>query len=228
MSDQRPAIVQSPASPGGHARISGWALAALLCSMVAFCPVLTLLGPLLALRALVQIKARPDVFRGTRHAVAAIVLGLVFSLGWFIAGLWWNANVRRPLLDGPADELRAGLAGDIARFKSGFHQSEATSDAEADTFLKEMRRRYGDALLQLKQSEDKTRGQLPEHGPARIPYVLRFNRREVQAEAEFIITEAGRPPMILKWGWIRIIDPAEGDLVYPVSDLASAKPQATP
>lgn len=206
-------------------QLSVWALAALLCSMAALCPAATLLGPLLGLRALLQIKARPEQFRGAKYAWWAIGLGLGFTVVWLLIGAWWNLNVRQPLKHGPVDELRAGLSGDIARFKAGFHGSETTSDAEAATFLQAVRQRYGNILFTMAQADDASRAQLPTQGRAVIPYQLRFDRGAADAQAQFMISETGGPPMVLKWGWIRIIDANSGDLVYPAT-AEGAKPQA--
>jgi hypothetical protein len=90
-----------------------------------------------------------------------------------------------------------------------------------------MRSRYGRLSSIEENWTDRATGQMPTAGRARVPYILHFERFDVDAEAEFAITEDGRPPMVLKWGWLRNIDPRGGDLVYPVSAAQRAKPQAT-
>jgi hypothetical protein len=215
--DDRTLPARTEESASVSQQISPWALIALLSSMCVACPPASVLGPLLGLRALLQIKAQPDRYRGAKFAWWAIGLGAAFTCVWLMLAVWWNFNIRQPLKHGPVDELRAGLAGDVARFKSGFYVLQPTGDGEAEAFLQSVRQRYGNVLFTIEQSDDASLAQLPTLGRTVIPYHMRLDRGAVQLQAEFMISETGGPPMVLKWGWIRVIDAANGDLVYPAA-----------
>src|SRR5262245_6738451 len=105
-------------------RMSGWALAALASSLGILCPVLTLAGVLMGMRALVEIKAHPTR-RGRGMALAGFWLGLVATLAWIVFIIWWNANVRYLLKRGPEEALRAAYAGDFTVFREQFTGSGA-------------------------------------------------------------------------------------------------------
>ena len=115
--------VQSNATP---LRLSGWAIAAFLCSLAVFCPPLTILSPLLAVRALYHIKTAPGR-KGRGQAILALVLGGLTTLGWSWGAWWWNGNIRWPMIQGPVESMRAGLSGDLEGFKSGFFEIGRTN-----------------------------------------------------------------------------------------------------
>ncbi len=212
-----------PAPPSGVIRrrgagTSGWALAAALCSSVFFCPLLTLIGPILGVRALFHINALPGR-RGRGLALAGIIVGSLASLWWLVVALWWNANARRPMIEGPRVAMQAGQAGDLPAFKSAFTGAGASaSDEEARAFLDELTRRYGPLRLSIQGSAEDRQGPAMTDGRVSIPYELIFSGGStVQARAEFIVTEPGSLRPTLKFGSIHVIDPQEGDLAYPAA-----------
>ena len=77
MEDRRQAIDQPAAQVAPIARVSPWALAALLCSMVALCPAMTLLGPVLALTLRAEIGS---ITRFHRWPQLASYAGLVNAI----------------------------------------------------------------------------------------------------------------------------------------------------
>src|SRR5687768_10856974 len=81
-------------------RTSSWAVASFLCSIAVCCPPMTLVGPLLGARALVEMKAHPHV-RGRGTALAGIVIGVVALLGWCVLAILWHIQARRPMVNGP-------------------------------------------------------------------------------------------------------------------------------
>jgi hypothetical protein len=163
-------------------RMSGWAIAALGTSLALFCPLLTLIGPLLAIRALVEIRAHPT--RGGRIlAITAIWIGVAATIGWIALIIWWNANVRGALLRGPEDALLAGYAGDISGFRTAFIGDGATaSDEHVRAFISTLREHHG-------SFQSATQDQMvmpPAQSGGRsvvIPYVLTFDSGTVRAEA---------------------------------------------
>jgi hypothetical protein len=183
-----------------------------MCSLAVFCPLVTLLSVLFGVRALVEIKARPDR-TGRRLALAAIIIGSLVTLLWLVGVWWWNANVRWQMLHGPQKALQAGLAGDLASFQAAFRKP--SDDQQARAFLTAFADRYGQLLscdLDPSRPSDEVTAS---RGMPRIPYVLRCARGEFPALARFIIVDNGQSPLILKWDWIRILDPQHDDLAYP-------------
>jgi len=215
----------------GPARTSPWAVSALLCSFAVCCLPMTLLAPLLGLRALVQIRANPAI-RGRGMAISGITIAGFVVIGWVLGFWWWHIHARIPMLQGPREELAAGYAGDLKSFKAGFFGDGATaSDAEAAEFIAELSRRYG-SFIDSAQSPIST-SRAPLTGPAalRIPYTFQFDQGPVEAEAQFVTFGPSRgivPHFVFKWKWIHVSDPLRGDLVYPVSATAEtlAKPPA--
>lgn len=206
--DAQPSGVRPVERP--RAVTSPWAIAALMCSLVVVCPLATLLGPLLGVKAISEIRARPGL-KGMPLAVLSIVLGLGITVFWFFAAAWLNANVRQPVLSGPVDELRAGFAGDVARFREGFIDQVPEDVARA--FIDELRARYG-SLHGIEQDAAAPPPDADANAePFVVHYVLSFQRDVVEAEAAYVPFEDFRP--VGKWRWILIKDEALGDLRYP-------------
>ena len=203
-------------------RTSGWAISALLCSLAVFCPPLTILSPLLAVRALYHIKTAPRR-KGRGLAIMALVLGGLTTLGWGWGAWWWNGNIRMPMIRGPLEALRAGTTGDLAGFKSGFFGDGAiSSDEEAGRFLSELESRYG-RLLSMAQW--KGQGAAPagyQMRGYRITYLMSFETGPINAEGSFVITSADHPGFIGRFVWLALFDEEQGDLVYPASATEEA------
>ncbi len=200
-------------------RTSGWAIASLICAIGIACPLLALIAPLLGLKAVAHIRSTPGT-GGMRLAMSGIALGLVGVIFWISAAIWWNAEGRQRMLNGPQDELRAGLAGDIASFKAGFTEPGASAaDAEALRFLNELSTRYGrfERIQQDTFRPDPEPGRLSDV----IPYVLHFDRRLVQAEARLVLFADGLQP---KWGYIVVLDDERGDFSFPPGEQRLPEP----
>ncbi len=208
-------------------RTSLWALASIACSVSLVCPIASLLGPLLGLRALFEIRSNP-LRRGRRLALAGITIGLLGTLGWLMAAGWWHVNVRTPMLSGPSRPLEAGLDGDVAAFKAAFHGAGVSADdAEARAFLEETRRRYG-RLLGSAQSPGSGGPATTDRARMTISYTLRFEKGPVEAQAQFILRADDAPGLVLRFGWLILHDDELGDLVYPASaDVGPAEKAET-
>ena len=201
-------------------QISLWALASLVCGLGFLCPLASMMGPLLGVVALAEIGRKPHR-TGRRLAVAGIVAGLAALAGWGMVARLWHVNARIPLIYGPAAELAAGLAGDVAAFKSAFHgDGAAAAEAEAIAFLSEVRGRYG-RLVGSGQREE-AGGTEAGTRQLRIPYTFQFESGPVDAEAQFVLWADDAPGLVLKFRWLVIRDDELGDLVYPASATAEA------
>ncbi len=226
-----------PGAPPPRRPTSLWAVGSLLCGLGLFCPPVLLVAPLLGLRALVEIRARPELGgRGRRLAWAGIILGVIGTAAWAGAAAWWQVNVRRPILEGPSAALSAGFDGDIPAFRAAFDQSGGSGtggDLEAAAFIANLRQRYGRFIQASQAPAPPADGPPPpvetgtkapgaaaatDRSRLRIGYRIVFEKQEVDAEAEFILVAKGAPGLVLRFGWIVVHDRERGDLAYPSSD----------
>ena len=184
-----------------------------------------MVGVLFGVRALVEIRANPSI-GGTRLAKAGIAVGLASCALWIAGLIWWHFNARQPMMNGPAEELRAAFRGDIAAFKSGFTSAgESAPDDEAHRFVTELKNRYGGFHDSALSDQPQSQAALTGRPLLRISYTLKFENQRVEAEAAFVTfgeTRSMMPSLVFEWEWLRIIDPARGDLVYPESARAEA------
>ncbi|MHC4080309.1 MAG: DUF4190 domain-containing protein [Planctomycetota bacterium] len=213
---------------GQPRRVSLWALLSLLCGVAVFCPVTSVLGPLLGLVALAEIRRKPQR-TGRRLAVAGITIGLLATAGWAATARWWHVNARVPMLRGPVEALAAGLGGDVAGFRVGFAGGGAADDG-AQAFLEEVGGRYG----RLVGSAQRPSSQETDPAPAdmsrpRIVYLFEFESGPVETEAQFVVWEPGQG-LVLKFAWLAFRDQESGDLVYPASaaDVVGYDPESQP
>lgn len=192
---------------------SPWAIASLMCSLVVVCPLATLLGPLIGLKAIAEIRARPGL-KGTPLALAGIAIGLAVTIMWVGSLFWLNSSVRQPIVRGPVNELQAGFRGDPTGFKAGFVGSGAEMpDEHAVTFINELTRRYGPfRAMEINENAvlDPDASEIQDY---LVSYVMTFDRAVVEAQAAFVPFEDMRP--VGKWRWIVIKDDELGDFAYP-------------
>ncbi|MHC4991415.1 MAG: DUF4190 domain-containing protein [Planctomycetota bacterium] len=211
--------------PGPPSRTSLWALLSLLCGVAVFCPVTSVLGPLLGAVALVDIRRKPHR-TGAKLAVTGIAVGLLATAGWAAAARWWHVNAREPMLRGPAEALAAGLGGDVAGFEAGF--TAPAGDARA--FLDEVAGRYGrlTGSTQRPSFEETDPAQADTRRP-RVAYTFEFESGPVEAEAQFVVWAQGEG-LVLKFAWLAFRDHELGHLVYPASaaDVVGYDPVSRP
>ncbi len=190
---------------------SRWAMVALGTSLAFCCPVLTILGPLLAVRALVETRANPAM-RGRGMAIAALWIGVVGCAAWIALLFWWNANVRDAMIHGPQAAIHAGMAGDLAAFHDQFVGAGATaSDDRANAFLAAIGDRYG--AFQYAAQDQMAAASTPATGrEVTIPYVLNFDSGPVKSEVRLVLFARGLKPRLQT---ITIKDAMRGELTYP-------------
>ncbi len=192
-------------------RTSGWAIAALLCSL-ALCPPIALVGVLLAIRALVDVNANPGI-RGRGLAWTAIVLAFAGMSGFGVFMWWWGGHVRPPLLYGPQEQLRQAMTGNAAGFKEGFiGEGKTASDSEVRAFISELTSRYG-GFVGSQQKEGALAVNSPTFPDAmRITYEWQFTRATVDAEVDIELFADGLYP---RFRFVVVRDAALGDVYYP-------------
>lgn len=199
-------------------RMSGLAIAALVCSLIFCIPVFPPLGLLLGLIALVAMVGKTHV-KGRGMAIAAIVLGICFTAGWSIGGYFlydFGRQVYAVMKDAPQNALTAGSTGDIAGFRSAFDERNSTAtDDDAKAFFAELERRYGtfQTIRFNEASAPPPGGQQP---TITMPYKADFsNATGVMMEIEIVIADPKTGEWVKKLGSINVNDPQQPTLRYP-------------
>jgi len=201
-----------------HTRISPWAVASVLCSLIFFCPLTTALGVIFGLWGLWDIHRHPQR-TGNGVAFTGLVIGALCTGGIIAFGIWWNDVVRRPMLYGPYASLVAGSRGDIQTFKSGFIGPGATAgDDAAQQFFSRLSNRYG-AFVASQQDAfgaSDSQASLMQTGSARIAYELTFTGQTVQALGHYVLRDANGN-LVSKFRYLAVFDSAHSPLVFPPS-----------
>lgn len=212
-------------TPVEPARKSGLAVTSLVMSLIGVIPCLGLLtAPIGVLLGCIGVVAIRPPKTGKGMAVAAILIGVVtFSVQAYFSKKAYDFmyGFYALMMKGPNDALALGASGDIAGFKASFVGSGASaSDDEARAFLDALRDRYGNfQSAELDQSAGP-----PPTGTGQpaivMPYVLRFDSRVANCEAEVVLADQATGDFVKKIGYIRVIDASAGDLVYPPGAVA--------
>jgi hypothetical protein len=195
--------------------VTPWAFASVLCSLAVFCPVLTLVGPVLGIKALAEIRLQPGL-GGRGLATAGIVIGLAVTLTWGAIALWWQVTVRTPLIDGPIAEIQALQRGEIDRFRNGFvGEAAMAGEDEILAFAGQMAQRYG-LLLRIEQDPLSDIDPVGEHRfEARVPYVFHFETGTVRSVARFEVRRLRSLRLGAGWRSMTLFDEQRGDITFP-------------
>lgn len=209
-------------------KTSRLAVTSLIFSLILCCPLTTILGPLLGLVSVIRIGGNPAL-KGRGIAVAAILLGAIFTGGQFWGGRWIYETIFVPMFVGPSDALATGFDGDIAGFKDHFYGPGASaSDAEAVAFIAELERRYG----RFVSCELDQQGQPESQGSVmQFDYRIVFADQTVDCETEIVYADERAGEWPLKLGYVTIFDDDLGDLTFPDPDWGGGSgtpPEATP
>lgn len=209
-------------------KTSRLAITSLIFSLILCCPLTTILGPLLGLVSVIRIGGNPAL-KGRGIAVAAILLGAIFTGGQFWGGRWIYETIFVPMFVGPSDALATGFDGDIAGFKDHFYGPGASaSDAEAVAFIAELERRYG----RFVSCELDQQGQPESQGSVmQFDYRIVFADQTVDCETEIVYADKRTDEWLLKLGYVTIFDDDLGDLTFPDPDWGGGSgtpPEATP
>jgi len=206
-------------------RLNPWSMVAALCA-VGICPLFSIAAIFAGFRALVEIKARGDT-RGTRLALFSMLLGATITGLWGGGMLWWNANVRSMIEQGPIEAISQGQLGDIEEFEGHFLTNGTEEDAA--TFIASLHRRYGRLLHgglheesdQVSVESDKLfMGMVPIE--AELEYLLQFtNNDAVRLTGKYVLFKSvfGGNEFENRFSWIQIHDEVQGNLVYPADAM---------
>jgi hypothetical protein len=212
-------------------RTSGLAITALVLSLIGIIPCLGLitapLGLLLGLIGAATIGGNPNR-KGMGFAITAVVIGLLCA-GVQGYGAYWfydkGRQVYQVMMAGPEDALTAGFAGDVSGFKDRFHgPGSAADDAVAQAFINDLRNRYGD-FVSANFPQNQASSPPPTGQPSMVlPYEFEFANKTVSAEAELIMADQQTGAWVMKWSYIEVFDPDQGDLRYPPQRGGGAGP----
>ncbi len=204
---------------GQPAKKSGVAITALVMSLLALIPCLGMLtAPLGVLLGLIGVVTISPPRTGKGMAVAAVLIGLVLGGAQFYGGKKaydFFYSFYALVVDGPGPALEKAKSGDYAGFRAEFHNVNATDD-DVRALMDELTDRYG-AFLSARLDEQAMGNRQPQPGQAEMvaPYIIEFADATVDAEAELLFADQGTGEIIKKLGYMRIIDPDLGDLVFP-------------
>lgn len=200
-------------------KTSGLAITSLVLSLVCCLPVTTIPGALLGLVSAVKIAGNP-ARKGMGIAIAAVVLGVLFTVGQVVIGTGIYAGYK-VFRDAPAVALEPGFAGDLAAFKTNFNAGSAP-DIEAQAFLDAVTSRYG--ALDRAEVDFQAFQSMQQPAPGAtlmtLPWTLVFEGG-TRVEAKLTFDQMQQPqPDQLTFTEIRIVDAAQGDLVFPAGVMA--------
>ena len=209
---------------GQPLKLSGLAITALICSLIFFCPLTTLIGVILGLVGFFTIGPEKGT-KGKGMALIAVVIGVIATSGTgylSYKGFRFFREAMVFMMQAPQEALTKGYAGDYKGFRESFYGPGAT-DPSAEAFINELRSRYGEfQSCRMNGKQNNT----PTGQPTVVmPQSMVFDAGTINGEAEYIIADQVSGKIIMKLGYIKIIDPDKGDLKYPPdSSGASTSP----
>ncbi|HMN95236.1 MAG TPA: DUF4190 domain-containing protein [Phycisphaerales bacterium] len=211
-------------------RMSGLAIAALVCALLVCVPFLPPIGVILGLIAVVTMVGKPHL-RGRGMAIAAIVVGLIFSVAWGVAG-WFIYSFGKQIERMPTEAMVAGTGGDYAAFRDRFNGDGATaSDSEVRAFFSEVNGRYGEfRSMELDRSAPPPR---PGDAQMVFPYIVVFENASIPARVEFQMMDENTGSLVNRLSSIELLDRERGNLRFPPlpsppTGLPPAGPAAPP
>lgn len=198
-------------------KMSGLAVASLVCSLFICCPIVTLIGPLLGLSAIISISANPAERRGKGLAIAGIIIGILTTALW-AAGIYFGAQLMRGAGEFVTQEVPAafdaGYDDKFLEFRAvlSARASRSATDDEIRQFLADLESRYG-PYVGMRLPSDMSSYQGSDDGLL-MPMEFEFEGgRIVDAELLLILEELDAG------GWrldsLTIPDPTLGPITFP-------------
>ena len=119
------------------------ATAALVCSLIICCPLVTVVAPILGIIALLKIRSKPYL-KGKGFAWSAIIIGTVATVVWIFGGSFMAYKVFEGTPRTTSSMIAAGYEGDYEAFRAEMTVgSSNVTDEEIQAFIDELRERYG-------------------------------------------------------------------------------------
>jgi hypothetical protein len=210
---------------------SGMATASLICSLILCCPIVTLVGVILGIVALLRIRS--SNLSGKGLAWGGIIIGVVATTlsSLFIA---FAVNMAFDILEqtqtSVTGALESGIQGDIAGFREEFSAGAISgSDEEIKIFVDTLTSRYGNfdkAVIDMEAMQD---GQQSSGDQAEMPMQLVFETKTVSSTVLILFVPGGDSFLDIQIQCLLIHDPENGELAFPIaSQCGSAIPPVNP
>ena len=211
-------------SSQGEQQRSGMATASLICALILCCPIVTLIGVILGIVALLRMRGKGLTGRGL--AWAGIIIGLVVTVLSSLF-LYVATNVGIGILEQTPESattaIKAGIAGDMESFRSEFtHGAIGASDEEITSFVEILTERFGvfdQAVIDMATIQS---AQQPLSNEPELPIQLVFETKTVSAIAVFTIVEGTETLIDVQIQCLSIHDPDNGDIAFPLASLCSS------
>jgi hypothetical protein len=209
----------------------GMATASLICSLVLCCPIVTLVGVILGIVALMKIRGSAMSGRGL--AWAGIIVGILtttLTTLFLIISIKVGLGVLEQTPESVTTAIKAGITGDIEKFRMEFtHDAIAASNDEITTFLETISTRYGvfdEAVIDMATIQA---GQQPTAGgpEPELPIQLVFETKTISAIAVFTVAEGTESLIDVQIQCLLIHDPENGDIAFPLASQCGSSVSET-
>ncbi len=207
---------------------SGLATASLICSLIVCCPVVTLIGVILGIVALLQMRGKQIAGRG--FALAGIVIGIVTTVLTSL-GIAFLVHAAMEVLDQTpklvTTAIQSGIQGDTEAFRAEFsYDAVAANDEEVTSFIATLTSRYGkfdEAVIDMRAMQG---GQQSSEGQAEMPLQLVFETQTISSTVVIDIAKGKESWVDVKIQCLLIHDSEKGDLAFPFASQCGTTIQA--
>jgi len=209
----------------------GMATASLICSLILCCPIVTLVGVILGIVAL--LKIRGSAMSGRGLAWAGIIIGILtttLTTLFMIIAINIGLGVLEQTPESVTTAIKAGITGDIEKFRMEFtHDAVAASDDEITSFLETITTRYGVFDKAVIDMATMQAGQQPStgEGESELPIQLVFETKTISAIAVFTLAIGTDSLIDVQIQCLLIRDPENGDVAFPLASQCGSSVSET-
>ena len=207
----------------------GMATASLICSLILCCPIVTLVGVILGIVAL--LKIRGSAMSGRGLAWAGIIIGILtttLTTLFMIIAINVGLGVLEQTPESVTTAIKAGITGDIEKFRMEFtHDAVAASDDEITSFLETITTRYGVFDKAVIDMATLQAGQQPSGDEPELPIQLVFETKTISAIAVFTVAKGTDSLIDVQIQCLLIRDPENGDVAFPLASQCGSSVSET-
>jgi hypothetical protein len=205
------------------------ATASLICSLILCCPIVTLVGVILGIVAL--LKIRGSAMSGRGLAWAGIIIGILtttLTTLFMIIVLILTLGVLEQTPESVTTAIKAGITGDIEKFRMEFtHDAVAASDDEITSFLETITTRYGVFDKAVIDMATMQAGQQPSGDEPELPIQLVFETKTISAIVVFTVAKGTDSLIDVQIQCLLIRDPENGDVAFPLASQCGSSVSET-
>ena len=207
----------------------GMATASLICSLILCCPIVTLVGVILGIVAL--LKIRGSAMSGRGLAWAGIIIGILtttLTTLFMIIAINVGLGVLEQTPESVTTAIKAGITGDIEKFRMEFtHDAVAASDDEITSFLETITTRYGVFDKAVIDMATMQAGHQPSGDEPELPIQLVFETKTISAIAVFTVAKGTDSLIDVQIQCLLIRDPENGDVAFPLASQCGSSVSET-